>query len=210
MEITWLGHSCFRFKGKEATLVTDPFDPSHPGLPGWPQPAAQVVTISHNHPGHNNAGGVAGGPRVLSGPGEYEVAGVYIQGFASFHDAEGGQRLGRNTIFLIELDGVRLCHLGDLGHPLSPQQVEGLQPVDVLLVPIGGGTSLGAAAAAQMVRQLEPRLVIPMHYKAEAAAPLDSFAQEMGLKPQPPVPRLSVTQANLPAESRMVVLSPSR
>ncbi|MBI4288363.1 MAG: MBL fold metallo-hydrolase [Chloroflexi bacterium] len=212
MDIYWLAHSCFRLKGKQATIVTDPFLSLGPDDP-WPQPTAQIVTVSHNHRGHNNVPGVDGATRVLSGPGEYEVAGIFILGFASFHDAEAGKQLGRNTIYSFDMDSVRLCHLGDLGHQLSAQQVEAIGSVDVLFVPIGGASNLGVVAAAHTVRQLEPRIVVPMHYKSTEPGgiePLDKFAHEMGLKLEPPVPRLTVTRSNIPAEARIVVMAPGK
>ncbi|MDO8637790.1 MAG: MBL fold metallo-hydrolase [Dehalococcoidia bacterium] len=212
MDIVWLGHSTFRLKGKQITIITDPFESTGPDDP-WPRPTAQVVTISHSHPGHNNVKGVEGNPKIISGPGEYEVSGSFIVGFSTFHDTEEGKRLGRNTIFNAEIDGVRICHLGDLGHPLSAQQVEAMGSPDVLLVPIGGTSNLGVVAAAHTVRQLEPHIVIPMHFLSTAGAPiepLDKFAHEIGLKLEPSIPRISVTRSNMPSDMRVVVLSPGK
>lgn len=208
MEISWLGHSCFRLKGKEVSLLTDPFDPSL-GYP-WGQPQAQIVTVSHGHPGHSFVQGVQGQPKVIKGPGEYEVGQVFICGIPSFHDPETGAKLGKNTIFVLELDGIRICHLGDLGHSLSSQQVDDIGHIDVLLLPVGGVTTLGATTAAQTMRQLQPLVVIPMHYKTPALRrelePLEGFAREVGLKQPEAQPRLSLTRASLPAEMQVVVL----
>ena len=117
MEITWLGHSCFRIKGKEAILITDPYDGSIGYSLG--KPKANIVTSSHNHPGHSFVAGIGGEPRVVRGPGEYEIANVFITGISTFHDAEKGNKWGKNTVYLIEMDEITVCHLGDLGHALS-------------------------------------------------------------------------------------------
>lgn len=208
MEITWLGHSCFRFKGKEATLITDPYDGSIGYSLG--KPKADIVTSSHPHPGHGFTAGVGGGPRIVHGPGEYEIASVFITGIGTFHDAERGKRRGKNTIYLIDMDEVTLCHLGDLGHALSPEQVEELGGVEVLMVPVGGLSTIDAASAAEMVRLLQPRIVIPMHFKTNVVQfkldPVANFLKEMGLKKATAQPKLSITKASLPDETQVVVL----
>ena len=121
VEVSFLGHSCFRLKGKEAVLLADPFDPSLGYT--WPNPQADIVTISHSHPGHSYRVGVGGDPRIIQGPGEYETKGVFVLGLATYHDGEQGKKLGRNTIYLVEMDDVRVLHLGDLGHPLTSEMV---------------------------------------------------------------------------------------
>ncbi len=210
MDIFWMGHSCFRIKGKEAVLFTDPFD-SGRGI-ALDKTPAQIVTVSHSHPGHSNAAGVGGGPKVVAGPGEYEVSGVLITGISTFHDDEQGAKRGKNTVYVMEMDGLRLCHLGDLGHGLSPQQAGELGDVEVLMVPVGGGNTIDAAAAAQIVRALEPKIVLPMHYRTDLLSqglePVDEFLKEMGVRAEPE-PRLSVSKTNLPSEIRVVVLSPA-
>ena len=122
IDIIWLGHSCFRIKGKGVTLLTDPYDESIGYSLGNPE--ADIVTSSHPHPGHGFTSGVGGKRKIVRGPGEYEISGVFITGIATFHDAEKGRERGRNTIYLIEMEDMKLCHLGDLGHPLSTEQVE--------------------------------------------------------------------------------------
>ena len=136
VEITWRGHSCFRIKGKEVTLVTDPYDESIGYSLG--ELEANILTLSHYHPGHSYVAGIEGNPKVLQGPGEYEVGEVFVTGIGTFHDSSRGEDRGKNTIYLIEMEEVRLCHLGDLGHALSPQQVEELGSAEVLFVPVGG------------------------------------------------------------------------
>src|SRR4030042_775351 len=207
MEITWLGHSCFRIKGKEVTLVTDPFGEST----GYPlgKLTANIVTLSHHHPGHSYAAGVEGSPKVLSRPGEYEISSVFVTGISTFHDSEQGKSRGRNTTYLIEIDDVRLCHLGDLGHLPSPHQIEDLGNVEVLFVPVGGVSTIDAKMAVEIGRFLNPKIIIPMHYQTEVVTwlePLGRFLKEMGLKEVTPQPKLSITRSNLPSETQVIVL----
>jgi len=208
MDIGWLGHSCFRIKGRHATIITDPYSPELGYSLG--KPAARIVTISHQHPGHSYIQGVGGDPRTISGPGEYEISGVLIIGIATFHDDEKGNKRGKNTVYLMEVDGVSLCHLGDLGHVLTSEQAEQLDNVDVLLLPIGGVSTINAPMAAEVVRQLEPNVVVPMHYKTEALkrelAPVERFLKEMGLKGITSEPKLSFTKASLPATTQVFLL----
>ncbi len=135
MEISWLGHSCFQLRGKNVTLITDPFSPQLGHSLG--KVNAPIVTISHDHPGHNYAAGVGGNPHIVRGPGEYEISDVLITGVASYHDNKRGQELGRNTIYVIHMDDLIICHLGDLGHTLQEEQLEEVADADILLVPIG-------------------------------------------------------------------------
>jgi L-ascorbate metabolism protein UlaG (beta-lactamase superfamily) len=210
MEITWLGHSCFRLRGKEAAVVTDPCDKTTGYSIGRPQ--ADVVTVSHDHAAHNQTGAVAGTPRVVQGPGEFEISGVLITGIPTFHDAKKGEELGKNVAYVIEIDDVRICHLGDLGHVPTSEQAEELSGVDILLAPVGGGTTLDATAAAETVSLLGPKLVIPMHYKTASSKgelqPVDRFLKEMAAGEPERQPKLSVTPSTLPAETKVLVLEP--
>src|SRR6266516_3284749 len=208
MEISWLGHSCFQLRGKNVTLITDPFSPQLGYSLG--KISAPIVTISHNHPGHNYAAGVSGNPRIVSGPGEYEISDVLITGVASYHDNKRGQELGRNTIYIIHMDDLVICHLGDLGHILQEEQLEEVADADVLLLPIGGQHTINAAQAAEIISQVEPRIVIPMHYRVageEGPDPLSKFRREMGVESIEPQAKLSVTHANVPAETQIVLLT---
>ena len=210
MEIVWLGHSCFRIRGKEATIVTDPFDKTL----GYPvrKPTASIVTVSHNHPQHSFVDGVTGNPRVVSRPGEYDIANVFINGIATFHDNEKGAVRGKNNVFFLEIDEVKVCHLGDIGHVPTSEQIEQMSGVDILMVPVGGVSTINAAAAAETIGLLEPKLVIPMHYHTPAAKaqldPLDRFLQEMGAPGalDERQPKLSVTRSTLPSEIKVQVL----
>lgn len=208
MEISWLGHSCFQLRGKNVTLITDPFSPQLEHSLG--KINAPIVTISHNHPGHNFIGGIDGNPRIVHGPGEYEISDVLITGVASYHDNKHGQELGRNTIYVIHMDDLIVCHLGDLGHILQEEQLEEVADADVLLIPIGGQHTINAAQAAEVISQVEPHIVIPMHYSpsvGDAPNPLDKFCREMGIEALNPQLKLSITRSTLPAETQVVILS---
>lgn len=163
VKIRWLGHACFEITAPSGiTVVTDPFDEQV----GYPLPAvsADVVTVSHNHFDHNNVSVVKGNPRVFKGPGTHEAHGITAKGVATFHDEAGGRKRGKNTVFVFDVGGVRLCHLGDLGHVLTEEQVREIGPVDVLLVPVGGVYTIGAEQAKSVAAQLKPRIIVPMHY----------------------------------------------
>jgi L-ascorbate metabolism protein UlaG (beta-lactamase superfamily) len=212
MDVSWLGHSCFRLRGRQATVITDPFRPVEGYTLG--RPSANIVTISHHHPDHDNASAVGGTSMVVDGPGEYEIANVLITGIATFHDDSQGASRGKNTVYVIEIDGVTICHLGDLGHLPSSEQVEEMGTVDVLLVPVGGHTTITPKQAAELVSMLDPRLVVPMHYRAVAAKPklekLDKFLKEMGLSKAAPEAKLSVSKSSLPSETQLAVLDYKR
>jgi L-ascorbate metabolism protein UlaG (beta-lactamase superfamily) len=208
MDITWFGHSCFRLSDRGATVVTDP--PSDDMGYDRPRIRADVVTISHEHPGHNNRIGFRGGPKFFDGPGEYEVKDVFITGIATYHDTRNGASRGTNTVFLFEFDGVTICHLGDLGHVPTQSQVEALSSVDVLLIPVGGLHTIDPSKASEVISLIEPLLVVPMHYKTRVEKAnlqtVDKFLKEMGLSPMPAQPELKVTKSSLPSETQIVVL----
>jgi L-ascorbate metabolism protein UlaG (beta-lactamase superfamily) len=148
---------------------------------------------------------------VVKGPGEYEISGILIVGMPTFHDGEKGKTRGKNTIYLMEIDELSVCHLGDLGHTLTAEQAEELGNIDILLLPVGGVSTINASGAAEVVRQLEPKVVIPMHYKTlllkRELDPVDKFLTEMGVKEISPQPKLSVTRANLPLTTQVFVLN---
>ena len=208
MDINWLGHSCFRIRGRQATIITDPYSPDYGYSLG--KPTAGIVTVSHQHPGHSYTQGVSGEFRPVRGPGEYEISGVLIIGIATFHDSERGATKGNNTVYLMDVDEVSICHIGDLGHVLTADHLEQIEHVDVLLVPVGGVSTINAATATELVRQLEPKVVIPMHYRTEVLdrglAPVAEFLREMGLKDIVSQPKLSITRANLPQSTQVYLL----
>ena len=208
MDISWLGHSCFKIQGSHATVITDPYSPNLGYSLG--KPIANIVTVSHQHPGHSYTQDIGGEPKLVTGPGEYEISGVLIIGIAAFHDEEGGIKRGRNTIYLIEVDEVSVCHLGDLGHLLTSYQVEEIGNVDVLLIPVGGVSTINAPIAAEVVRQLEPKAVVPMHYKTPALnrelEPVERFLKEIGVNEVNSQPKLSCTKSKLPASTQVFLL----
>ena len=209
MDISWLGHSCFKIRGAHDTVITDPYSPDLGYSLG--KPTARIVTVSHQHPGHSYVQGVGGEPKLVSGPGEYEISGVLIIGMATFHDGEEGRKRGKNTAYLMEVDEVSVCHLGDLGHVLTTEQVAEIGNVDVLLLPVGGVSTINAPMAAEVVRELEPKAVVPMHYKTEALnrelEPVGRFLKEMGVKEVNSTPKLSFTKANLPLSTQVFLLN---
>jgi L-ascorbate metabolism protein UlaG (beta-lactamase superfamily) len=188
-EVIYLGHSCFRLRGKDGVVIMDPYARDIGYEIG--KPAAHIVTVSHAHPDHSNVAAVK--PLrdelfVIDGPGEYEISGIFVSGIHTYHDKEQGARRGRNTIYVVRLDDVSFCHLGDLGHVLTTSQLEEIGDVDVLFVPVGDAEwTLGPAEAAEVISEIQPRLVVPMHYGTPQLqfdaplAPLEKFAHEMGL-----------------------------
>jgi L-ascorbate metabolism protein UlaG (beta-lactamase superfamily) len=208
MDLTWLGHACFRMRGKEGIVLTDPPEPKSGHA--IPKTEAHLVTISHDHPGHSSLRSVGGEPVVLTGPGEYEVQEILVTGVGTFHDEEKGAARGANTVFSIRVDDLVVCHLGDLGHVLAAADLERIGEVDVCLLPIGGAdTNLSAAMAAEIVHQLEPKVVVPMGYDPEEKKkdrPFDRLLHELGVKELTPVPKLSVVRSSLPGELQVVAL----
>jgi len=212
MDINWYGHACFRLRVRGVSVVTDPYGSDS----DWPplHVNANIVTISHEHPAHCQTKGVRGGPKIVCGPGEYEIKGVFIIGIRTYHDSKRGAKCGKNTAYLLEFDNLRVCHLGDLGHIPTQEQAEMLSDVDVLLIPVGGKTTLTASQAAEVVSLLEPKIVVPMHYRVgnldRDLDPVDKFIQTMGVKKTKPLPVLSIQKSKLPNETQVVILAPTQ
>lgn len=210
MEITWYGHSCFRLTERNyATVATDPFDSKSIGYSAL-KLKSDIVTISHDAPGHNHVDAVKGASHVIRGPGEFEIGGVFI---TAVQTAGGGKKTKdktRNTLYVFDYEGITVAHLGDLQEVPTQSEVEALGTVNVLLVPVGGGSSLNAAKAAEVVSVIEPNLVIPMHYATDGAKiklePLNKFLKEMGLGKVESQPSLKATRSSLPQETKVVVL----
>ena len=207
MEISWYGLSCFRLAERGmATVIMDPYSDTM-GLPPL-KLKADVVTTSHNAPGHNNLQAVKGAEHQLKGPGEYEIGGVFIIGIATEQEDENKQ----NVLYLFDYDGLTVAHLGDMHKVPTQAQIEALEQVHVLLVPVGGGQSLNAAQAAEIVSMLEPNIVIPMHYQLEGLElPLDGverFLKEMGIAEAPTETNLKLSISNLPEETQVILLAP--
>jgi len=212
VEIRWLGHSCFLLKGKEKTVLTDPYCPELGYSLG--QREADIVTVSHFHPGHSYIEGIANSPKQIKSPGEYEIGNIFITGLASYHDKEKGETRGKNTIYLIEMEGLSLCHLGDLGHALTSSLAGELGNCDILFLPVGEVSTISVDEAAEIVKQLTPHIVIPMHYKTDVLTrnlePVDKFLSKTGIHEIEPKAKLSVTKASLPSELQTVVFEPQQ
>lgn len=211
MEITWYGHSCFRLVERSmAAVVTDPYDHKTTGYELL-KLRGDIVTVSHDAPGHNFVSAVKGRSHVLTGPGEYEIGGVFITGVQTNGQGKRGSDEPCNTLYVFDYDGVTVAHLGDLRRVPSQTEIEALGTVNVALVPVGGGGGLNASKAAEVVSLIEPGIVIPMHYHTPASniklAPLNRFLKEMGLSDVSPVDSLKVTRTSVPEETRVVVLS---
>jgi len=206
MDISYIGHSSFKIKTKSATIITDPFDPSKVGLK-FPGVDGDIVTVSHDHADHNNIVKVSGAKKVISGPGEYEVSGISILGYGSFHDDKKGEDRGKNTIYVFEAEGLRLVHLGDLGHALSDELVSEMGTIDILMVPVGGVYTIGPKEASEVVSKIDPYFVIPMHYGGEKMEPVETFLKESGLSVEN-LPKFSLKKEDILEEqnTKVVVL----
>jgi L-ascorbate metabolism protein UlaG (beta-lactamase superfamily) len=208
-EIKWFGHACFRLRSRDATILTDPVSRSL----GYKvdRQRADIVTLSHDHPGHTNLDLVSTTPKLITGPGEYEMNDVFVTGVRTYHDDKNGAEQGRNTAYLFELEDLVVCHLGDLGHTLTEEQAEAMSKADVVIIPVGGGSVLDAAQAVEVLGQLDPKIIIPMQYQTEVGDrerdPLDRFLKEMGLTEVTPRDKLTVRTSDLGETPEVVVLS---
>lgn len=213
-KITWAGQSCFQIsisnsKDHSADIVIDPFDEAT-GLK-LPNFSADILLVTHQHHDHNNIKGVKGTPFLIDGPGEYEVKGVFIQGIPSFHDDKEGKERGQNTIYTIEAEDMRFCHLGDLGQKqLTDEQLEKVDGIDVLMIPVGGEYTISSAEAQRIISQIEPKIVIPMHYALpKLKIKLDDvskFLKTMGKNSITPQDKLTVKASTLPKDGMEIVI----
>ncbi len=211
MEITWYGHSCFRLTERGmASVVTDPFDSEVVGYEPL-RLKADIVTVSHEAPGHNFTSAVKGTSHRITGPGEFEIGGVFITGVQTDTNGKKNVEKPRNTLYVFDYDGLNVAHLGDLRQVPTQSEVEALGTVHIALVPVGGGNGLNAAKAAEVISLLEPNIVIPMHYGLKACKiqldPLSKFLKEMGLTAAEAVPSLKISRSGLPDETKVVILN---
>lgn len=211
MEIVWYGLSCFRFIERGmAAVVTDPFDYEVAGYEPL-KLRADIVTVSHDAPGHNHTSAVKGAGHKLTGPGEYEIGGVFITGVQTESSGKKAADQVRNTLFLFDFEGLTVAHLGDLSQVPSQAQVEALGTVNIALVPVGSGGGLNAAKAAEVISLLEPNIVIPMHYAGASSKlelePLSKFLKEMGIANYETQSSLKVSRSSLPDETKVIVLN---
>jgi L-ascorbate metabolism protein UlaG (beta-lactamase superfamily) len=217
MHIIWHGQSFFqilaaRAKAEQVSIAIDPFDESTGLKP--PSFSADILLITHDHSDHNNKKIIKGEPLTIEGPGEYESKEIYIMGIPSWHDEKEGKEKGANAIYVIDAEEMRICHLGDFGQKeLTTEQIEKIGDVDILMVPVGGNFTLDAKGAAKVIAQIEPRIVIPMHYHLPNMKikldGVDQFLKEMGKKTVESQPKLLIKKKDLPAEeTNIVVLKP--
>jgi L-ascorbate metabolism protein UlaG (beta-lactamase superfamily) len=215
VDLSWLGHACFRLRGRDVTIVTDPYVGDGDG---WGYPplsiSADVVTISNDHPHHAGVAALEGKPHVLRGPGEYEIGGALIWGVRTSRRPDGANGAPRkNTAFIIQLEELTICHLGDLAHaPLTSDELTHIKDADVLLIPVGGNCTINAQQAAGVVAQVEPRLIVPMHYATDetrgsvALDDVSRFCKELGATEVAPRSRVSITPTSLPSEPTVMLL----
>ena len=209
MDITWYGHSCFRISERNhATILTDPFDPTAIGYSAL-KVKADIITISHDSPGHNFLDDLTQYQYVLTGPGEYEIGGVFVNGIMMI-DREA-ETVRRNVVYTMEINGVTVAHLGDLHHIPGQSEVDDLGDVDIVLVPVGGGASLHATDAAEVISLLEPSIVIPMHYKTDYTTleldPVGRFLREMGISEPLTEDTIKISASGLPEQTQVVLLA---
>jgi L-ascorbate metabolism protein UlaG (beta-lactamase superfamily) len=215
MNIQYYGHSCFKITTKPAgratddvVIFTDPFDRSIGLRP--PQGQANLVFVSHDHYDHNNASILKGEPIILNTPGEYSARGINATGIDSHHDENQGEDRGHNTIFVFESEGIRICHLGDLGSELTPKQLEDIDGIDILMIPVGGKFTIDGKKAAEIVRRIEPKIVIPMHYKTSGLTinieDEKKFCNEMGNCPKSKIMKINVKEKDLEGKNMEVVI----
>lgn len=208
MRISWYGQSCFKILTGNTTIITDPFN-KDVGLKPI-RCEAEIVIVSHDHRDHNNVSAVKGSPFVINGPGEYEFEGIDIKGCDSFHDNEQGKERGQNTLYVIEAESIRVCHLGDLGQrELTSEQLERLGAVDILMIPVGDIYTIGSEEAVNIINQIEPKIVIPMHYKIPQLTiklqGIDGFLKEIGAEKEV-IDQLIIKKKELAKEDKMKVI----
>ena len=212
MNITWYGQSCFKIQSKDTVLITDPFDKKIGLKP--PFGAADIVTISHDHSDHNNFQVIKNDPFIIDGAGEYEIKKVRIKGINSYHDNQEGKERGQNTIYIIEMEGIKICHLGDLGqNTLINGQLEKIGQVDILFIPVGGVFTIDWKSASAIISQIEPRIIIPMHYKVPGVKgellkldPVDKFCKERGVSSKDTANKFSIKKKDLPQEGSETII----
>jgi L-ascorbate metabolism protein UlaG (beta-lactamase superfamily) len=217
MKIQWLGHASFLLTSDSGTrIITDPYTPGAFGLDYAPIAAeADVVTVSHEHADHNDVAGVKGKPQIIRGAGAHEAKGIRFKGVATYHDESTGTQRGENTLFCFAVDGVNVCHLGDLGHALDDRAVAEAGPVDVLLVPVGGNFTIDAAVANRVCDRLRPKIVIPMHFQNDRCpnfpvTGVDDFVALRSSVKRIDGSEVTVGKEELPSAVETVVLRPAR
>ncbi|OGY41318.1 MAG: hypothetical protein A2Y82_03865 [Candidatus Buchananbacteria bacterium RBG_13_36_9] len=208
MTIFWLGHSAFKIVDKEVTIAIDPYDKIGLKMPKF---QAEIALITHDHEDHNNLEAIKGEPFIITGPGEYEVKNVFIYGIPGFHDNKEGAERGKITMYLIEMEGIKIAHLGDLGQEnLTAEQLELLEGVDILLLPVGGNSTINGSEAVEIISQIQPRIIIPMHYKFSGVDKkldsVDIFLKEFGVTDPEKMEKLKISKKDLPQEGTKIII----
>jgi len=218
MKIKYLGHASFMITSANGTkIITDPYDAAYvaEGGPSYDEikESADIVIVSHEHSDHNNVATVRGNPEVVRGATTAEVKGINFKGMPTYHDDAGGKLRGNNAIICFEVDGIMICHLGDLGHPLSDKQTAELGSVDILLIPVGGYYTIDAKTATQICDRLKPKVIIPMHYKTNKCgfpiAGVDEFARGKKNVDKLDTSEVEFKQGELPASTKIIILKPA-
>lgn len=209
MQITWLGQACFKIQTKEVIIIIDPYEDKI----GFKMPSlkADILLSTHNHYDHNNLKRISGKPFIINGSGEYEVKNVFIYGVRAFHDKEEGKKRGEVTMYLLKLENMTVAHLSDIGqNSLTESQQEVIEDADILMLPVGGVYTVNAKEAVGLVNQIEPKIVIPMHYKIsklkEPLEPVDKFLKEIGVKNGQTEEKLKISKKDLPSEETKVIV----
>jgi L-ascorbate metabolism protein UlaG (beta-lactamase superfamily) len=215
MKVKWFGHASFLITSDDGTkIITDPYKPGAFGLEYRPiQETADIVTVSHDHDDHNNADGIPGNPQIVKGAGKHQAKGIEFIGVASCHDECGGKERGDNTIFTFKIDDMNVCHLGDLGRPLTDKEVSEIGKVDVIMIPVGGSFTIDAAGADKVISQLEPKVVIPMHFQTERCpnfpvATVGPFLKDKKNARKVDGSSIDLTKNDLPSITETIVLRP--
>jgi L-ascorbate metabolism protein UlaG (beta-lactamase superfamily) len=214
MKIKYLAHASFLITSQDNTrIITDPYTVGQGISYGAINEPADIVTVTHSHGDHSNSKSVKGNPVIIQEPGAQTVKGIKIKGTPVFHDEAQGSKRGKNTMFCFEIDGMNLCHVGDLGHQLSPSQISEIGKVDILLIPVGGFFTIDSSGASAVVKSIQPRVVIPMHYKTPKAeypiAPVDDFLKDKKNVKRSVSSEAEFTRATLPKDTEILVLSPA-
>lgn len=211
-EFRWFGHNCFRIRAREAMILTDPVGRST-GYTLAKNAPADVITLSHEGGGAVTLDGLKTEATILRGPGEYEIHDVFVTGIRTDRDASGSAERGHNTVYLIEVEGMVVCHLGDLGHVLSEEQAQSMANADILLIPVGGGGALEPSVAAEVVAQINPKLVVPMRYATaqgdRGLGGVEPFCKELGVEIPTPEEKLTIRHSELGETIRVVTLQPA-
>jgi len=211
MIIQWFGQSYFKIETKNKVIAIDPYNEASTGLKP-PRFKADILLISHSHEDHNNKNAIMGEPFILEGAGELEKEGIFIEGINCYHDEKSGKARGLNTIFKIDSEEINICHLGDLGEKsLKEELLERLSNIDVLLIPVGGLFTIEAEEAVSIINQIEPKIVIPIHYKIQGLKiklePVEKFIKAFGKKPEE-IEKLVIRRTQMPSETKLTILKP--